>query len=102
MVELVALLRRRRGVLLAGPSGVGKTSLAVAVAGELELAGHPVVRVVASRSTAGIPLGALAVLLAPAGPLDDGVARFRPRAGRDRHDGRRPATRAGGGRRPVA
>ena len=65
--ELGALVsRRRRGVLLAGPSGVGKTSLAVAVAGELEPAGWTVVRVVASRPTAGIPLGALAVLLAPA------------------------------------
>jgi ATP-dependent Clp protease ATP-binding subunit ClpA len=62
MVELVALLRRRRGALLAGPSGVGKTSIAVAVAEEMEPAGWTVVRVVASRPTAGIPLGALAVL----------------------------------------
>jgi DNA-binding CsgD family transcriptional regulator len=74
MVELVALLRRRRGALLAGPSGVGKTSIAVAVAEEMEPAGWTVVRVVASRPTAGIPLGALAVLLAPAGALNEGVA----------------------------
>ena len=40
----------------------------------LEPVGCTVVRVVASRSTAGIPLGALAVLLAPAGPPDEGVA----------------------------
>jgi DNA-binding CsgD family transcriptional regulator len=74
MVELVALLQRGRGALLAGPSGVGKTSLAVAVGAEMEPAGWTVVRVFASRPTAGIPLGALAVLLAPAGPLDEVVA----------------------------
>jgi DNA-binding NarL/FixJ family response regulator len=73
-VELVSLLRRRRGALLAGPSGVGKTSIAVAVAEEMEPAGWTVVRVVASRPTAGIPLGALAVLLATTGSLDEVVA----------------------------
>ena len=72
--DLGALVSRRRGVLLAGPSGVGKTSLALAVAGELEPTGWTVVRVVASRPTVGIPLGALAVLLAPADRADDGVA----------------------------
>ena len=65
IADLGALLRRRRGALLAGPSGVGKTSLASAVADELEPAGWTVVRVVASRPAAGIPLGALAALLAP-------------------------------------
>ena len=74
IADLSALLRRRRGALLAGPSGVGKTSLAVAVAEELEPAGWTVVRVVASRPTTRIPLGALATLLSPAGPPDDRVS----------------------------
>jgi DNA-binding CsgD family transcriptional regulator len=74
IADLGALLRRRRGVLLAGPSGVGKTSLAVVAAEELEPVGWTVVRVVASRPTARIPLGALAPLLAPAGRPDDSVA----------------------------
>jgi DNA polymerase III delta prime subunit len=83
LVEVVALMRRRRGALLAGPSGVGKTSLAVAVAAELEPAGSTVVRVVASRPTAGIPLGALAVLLTPGGlsPGDEMAASAQVRAG---------------------
>jgi AAA ATPase domain len=63
--ELGVLLRRRRSALLAGPSGVGKTSLAMAAAAELEPSGSAVVRVVASQPTAGVPLGALAVLLPP-------------------------------------
>ena len=74
IADLGALLRRRRGALLAGPSGIGKTSLAVAVAEELAPAGWTVVRVVASRPTARIPLGALAALLTPAGPPDDSAA----------------------------
>jgi DNA-binding CsgD family transcriptional regulator len=63
--ELGVLLRRRRSALLAGPSGVGKTSLAMAAAAELEPSGSAVVRVVASQPTASVPLGALAVLLPP-------------------------------------
>jgi DNA-binding CsgD family transcriptional regulator len=74
IADVGALLRRHRGALLAGPSGVGKTSLAVVVVEELEPAGWSVVRVVASRPTAPIPLGALAPLLGSGGPPDDRVA----------------------------
>ena len=66
-----ALLRRGGSLLLAGPPGVGKTSLATMVAQELDPASRAPVRLVASRTAAGIPLGALAPLLA-AGPAADG------------------------------
>ena len=77
-----ALVRRGRGVLLAGPSGVGKTSLASLVGGDVESAGWTVVRVVASRTAATIPLGALAPLLTPGAALGDGTpALVQARAG---------------------
>jgi DNA-binding CsgD family transcriptional regulator len=77
-----ALVRRGRGVLLAGPSGVGKTSLASLVGGDLESAGWTVVRVVASRTAATIPFGALAPLLTPGVALGDGTpALVQARAG---------------------
>lgn len=73
--ELGVLLRGRRSALLAGPSGVGKTSLAMATAAELEPSGWAVVRVVAGQPTASVPLGAFAVLLPPARlPPQGGVA----------------------------
>ncbi|MEU9889019.1 helix-turn-helix transcriptional regulator [Sphaerisporangium sp. NPDC051011] len=56
--------RDRDAFILTGPMGVGKTRLAdeclALAAGE----GRPVARVVASRTTAGVPFGALAHLLA--------------------------------------
>jgi predicted ATPase len=73
VAQLGALLRRRRGVLLAGSSGVGKTSLASLVAGNLEPAGWTIVRLVASRTAATIPLGALAALLTPGSAPGDGT-----------------------------
>ena len=77
-----ALVRRGRGVLLAGQSGVGKTSLASLVGGDLESAGWTVVRVVASRTAATIPFGALAPLLTPGVALGDGTpALVQARAG---------------------
>jgi DNA-binding CsgD family transcriptional regulator/DNA polymerase III delta prime subunit len=79
---LGARLRRRRGALLAGPSGVGKTRLASAVAGELEPEGWTLVRLVASRPAAGIPLGALAGLLTAGELPGDGLpALQQARAG---------------------
>ena len=77
-----ALVRRGRGVLLAGPSGVGKTSLASLVGGALESADWTIVRVVASRTAATIPFGALAPLLSPGAALGDGTpALVQARAG---------------------
>jgi DNA-binding CsgD family transcriptional regulator len=89
---LGALLRRRRGALLAGPSGVGKTRLASAVAAELEPAGWMIVRLVASRPAASIPLGALAGLLSPGELSGDGVpALLQVRAGIAANASGRPA-----------
>lgn len=82
VAHVCALVRRGRGVLLAGPSGVGKTSLASLVGGALESADWTVVRVVASRTAATIPFGALAALLTPGGTLGDGTpALVQARAG---------------------
>ena len=54
---------RAMAVLLCGPSGVGKTRLGEEYADRAVAAGRPVVRVVASRALAQIPLGALVTLL---------------------------------------
>lgn len=64
--ELLAALgpRSRRSQLLRGPSGVGKTTIAAEVASALTAAGRTVVPVVALAELSGIPLGALAPLLA--------------------------------------
>ncbi len=67
---------------MAGPSGVGKTRLASAVAGELEPGSWTRLHLVASQPAAGIPLGALAGLLTPGELSGDGVpAVLQARAG---------------------
>jgi DNA-binding CsgD family transcriptional regulator len=81
MAYLGTVLRSGRGAILAGVSGVGKTSLASAVAAELEPAGWTLVRLVASRPSASVPLGALAGLLTP-GERGEGIpALLQARAG---------------------
>ncbi|MGQ4618954.1 AAA family ATPase [Nocardia sp. R7R-8] len=52
-----------RGVVLAGPIGVGKSRLAGEFAHRAERTGLPTARVTATRAGAGIPLGAFAPLL---------------------------------------
>lgn len=52
-----------RSVVIAGPAGVGKTRLATELLARAEAAGWTARRVVASRSAASVPFGALAPLL---------------------------------------
>jgi len=82
------------GLVIHGRAGVGKTRLADECRQQAAAAGHPTERVAGSRTTALVPLGAVAALLAD-GPGPDGqagtVALFEQtrRALHDRHDGRR-------------
>src|SRR5262249_46703935 len=88
------------GLVIQGRAGVGKTRLADECAEQAAASGHPTERVVGSRTTALLPLGAVATLLA--GGLGrsgaDGqahaVALFEQtrRALHERHDGRRVVT----------
>jgi DNA-binding CsgD family transcriptional regulator len=57
------LVDRRRGVVLAGPVGVGKSRLFVEALDVCRKAGFAVARVTATRSSAEIPLGTFATLL---------------------------------------
>jgi len=73
------LLKSRdcRGVVLAGPAGVGKTRLALEGLRLAEQAGLATARVTATRSVAGLPLGALAPLLPAADHRDVGMVDDR-------------------------
>jgi len=67
---------QHRGVIIAGPSGVGKTRLAHEVLNRAEERGLATLRVTATRTAAALPLGALAALLPAAhhgetGGVDD-------------------------------
>lgn len=69
----------RRGVVLAGAAGVGKTRLAAEALRAAESLGRPTARVTATRAARTIPFGAIAALL-PAdgpGPADDRAALLR-------------------------
>ncbi len=59
-----------RGVVLAGVSGIGKTRLAATLADACERDGDSVVRLVATRSAASLPLGAFGPLLPQGAPVD--------------------------------
>lgn len=76
---LVEGLTRRppRSQLLRGPSGVGKTTVAAAVAAALGARGRTIVPVVALAELSAVPLGALAPLLStPAAGAGDVAARM--------------------------
>jgi DNA-binding CsgD family transcriptional regulator len=65
--QIETALARGRGVLLAGPAGVGKTRLLEAVLERATARGTTALNVVGSRASASIPLGCLSSLLATAG-----------------------------------
>jgi hypothetical protein len=69
---------RRRGVMLAGPAGVGKTRLALECLERAEQSGMVGLRVTATRAGAGLPLGAMAALLPASGQSEVGGADDRP------------------------
>jgi len=89
-----------QGMLIHGRAGVGKTRLADECRQQAAASGHPTERVAGSRTTALLPLGAVAALLA------DGLGRPGPdgqvhavalleetrRALHERHNGRRVVT----------
>src|SRR5215469_14639646 len=88
------------GVVIYGRAGVGKTRLADECRQQAAAAGHPTERVAGSRTTALVPLGAVAALLAgglgrpgPDGQVDT-VALFEQtrRALHERHRGHRLVT----------
>jgi DNA-binding CsgD family transcriptional regulator len=68
--------REPRGVVLAGPSGVGKTRLAHEALVVAERAGLAIAQATATRSATELPFGALAPLL-PEQPADPGVVDDR-------------------------
>jgi DNA-binding CsgD family transcriptional regulator len=62
------------GIVIVGPGGVGKTRLASEALAQAKQAGYEVEKVVATKSAAGIPLGALAPILPDLG--DSGTHVF--------------------------
>ena len=80
----------RRGMVLMGPAGVGKSRLARAAINEADERGALVEWVHATRSAAAIPLGALAALLPSEVRSDDALElmRFSAAALRERAAGR--------------
>jgi DNA-binding NarL/FixJ family response regulator len=69
------------GLVLAGPAGVGKSSLARAALTEAEAAGAATLWIQATRSAAAIPLGAFAGVLPPEVGSDDPLALLAAGAG---------------------
>ncbi len=63
LVELLAAVQQRRGAVLRGESGMGKTALAQVVAHRLTAAGESVIWIVATAASQPVPFEALAPLL---------------------------------------
>jgi DNA-binding CsgD family transcriptional regulator len=92
--------REKAGLVIHGRAGVGKTRLADECAEQAAASDHPTERVVGSRTTALLPLGAVAALLADglgrpgADEQTHTVALFEQtrRALHERHRGRRVVT----------
>jgi DNA-binding CsgD family transcriptional regulator/tetratricopeptide (TPR) repeat protein len=90
----------RAGLVIHGRAGVGKTRLADECAAQAAASGHPTERVIGSRTTALMPLGAVIGLLAEGlgQPDVDGQAHMAVlfertrRALLERHEGRRLVT----------
>src|SRR3954447_15160766 len=72
--QLTAALLARRGVVISGPAGVGKTTLAVMGVELAQQQGMSMVRATATRASRGLPFGALASMLPP-DPGDDRLSR---------------------------
>src|SRR4051794_28711539 len=72
--QLTAALLARRGAVISGPAGVGKTTLAVTGVELAQQQGMSMVRATATRASRGLPFGALASMLPP-DPGDDRLSR---------------------------
>ena len=94
---LTAAVLARRGAVITGPAGVGKTTLAMTALQVAEERGMSVARAAATRASRGLPFGALAPFLPP-DPRGDGLDR-EDRGELLRRYGRAVAGRAGG--RPL-
>lgn len=72
--RLAAAVVARRGAVITGPAGVGKTTLAVTGMELAQQRGMSVARATATRASRGLPFGALASML-PADPDGDRLSR---------------------------
>jgi len=72
--QLTAALLARRGAVISGAAGVGKTTLAVTGMELAERRGMSMARATATRASRSLPFGALAWML-PADPGDDRLSR---------------------------
>lgn len=75
--QLTAALVSRRGAVITGPAGVGKTTLATVSLQLAEERGMTVARATATYASRGLPFGALASILPP-DPGGDGIGREDP------------------------
>jgi DNA-binding CsgD family transcriptional regulator len=74
--QLTAALATRRGAVITGPAGVGKTTLAMAGLHQAEERGMTVARATATQASRGLPFAALAWILPPdPDPGGDGIGR---------------------------